>query len=328
MIFKKNRIDKLPIVVLMPYGGCNCRCVMCGYWEGDRERLTVEDLQGQMEAFKALGVQWFLFSGGEALMHPDLFSIADVLQPLGAKSSLLTNGLMLKKAAGEIMDHFDEVIVSLDGEKEVHEGIRGVEGSFDKLVEGVKALKAMNPSYPVSGRSVIQKANHASLPGIIDAARSMGLDRISFLPVDATTKAFSRVQLSSSLAPDAMETETLRRILKETFKRYKKEFATGFVAERPRKLGKMVTYFEAVNGKGVFEAPACNAPWVSAVVEADGTVRPCFFQMPLGNIREGRLDEILNSEASLAFRKRLDIKEDSICRQCVCPLYLRPGSLK
>lgn len=328
MIFKRNRIDKLPIVVLMPYGGCNCRCVMCGYWEGARERLSIEDLEGQMEAFKALGVQWFLFSGGEALMHPDLFSIVDLLKPLGARSSLLTNGVMLKKMAGKTMERFDEVIVSLDGDREVHDRIRGVDGSFDRLVEGVKALKDANPSYPVSGRSVIQKANYASFPDIIDAARSMGLDRISFLPVDATTKAFSRIEVQKTLAPDEKETEAFKRILKETVKRYKKEFASGFVAERPKKLGKMVSYFEAVNGKGMFEAPACNAPWVSAVIEADGTVRPCFFQMPLGNIREGGLDEIVNSEESLAFRKSLDIKEDSICRQCVCPLYLRPGSLK
>ena len=58
------------------------------------------------------------------------------------------------------------------------------------------------------------------------------------------------------------------------------------------------------------------------VVEADGTVRPCFFHRALGNIREKPLLAILNSEQALNFRERLDIASDPICRRCVCSLYL------
>jgi hypothetical protein len=36
-------------------------------------------------------------------------------------------------------------------------------------------------------------------------------------------------------------------------------------------------------------APRCNAPWVSAVVETDGAVRPCFFQQAIGNLADGTL---------------------------------------
>jgi radical SAM protein with 4Fe4S-binding SPASM domain len=66
-------------------------------------------------------------------------------------------------------------------------------------------------------------------------------------------------------------------------------------------------------------APLCNAPWVSAVVEADGTVRPCFFHRPLGNIHEKALIETLNGEAAVDFRRRLDIANDPICQRGVCP---------
>jgi radical SAM protein with 4Fe4S-binding SPASM domain len=71
-----------------------------------------------------------------------------------------------------------------------------------------------------------------------------------------------------------------------------------------------------------FSAPRCNAPWVSAVVEADGTVRPCFFHAALGNIHERAFGAILNAPESIAFRQELDVTTNPICRKCVCTLNL------
>ena len=69
---------------------------------------------------------------------------------------------------------------------------------------------------------------------------------------------------------------------------------------------------------------SCNAPWVSAVIEADGSVRPCFFHPISGDIRENSLLDIINSEKSISFRKNLDVKTNSICEKCVCYLNLSP----
>ena len=44
-------------------------------------------------------------------------------------------------------------------------------------------------------------------------------------------------------------------------------------------------------------------PWVSAVVESDGTVRPCFFHKPIGNIGRDSLREVLNGPEAMEFRK-------------------------
>jgi hypothetical protein len=65
---------------------------------------------------------------------------------------------------------------------------------------------------------------------------------------------------------------------------------------------------------------------VSSVIEADGTVRPCFFHPPLGNIREaGSLSAVLNSPGARAWRRQLDVGSDETCRRCVCTLTLREG---
>jgi radical SAM protein with 4Fe4S-binding SPASM domain len=63
---------------------------------------------------------------------------------------------------------------------------------------------------------------------------------------------------------------------------------------------------------------------VSTVVEADGTVRPCFFHPPLGNINEKPLEAILNSNEAIQFRKQLDVSSDPICQRCVCSLNMSP----
>jgi MoaA/NifB/PqqE/SkfB family radical SAM enzyme len=75
-------------------------------------------------------------------------------------------------------------------------------------------------------------------------------------------------------------------------------------------------------------APRCNAPWVSAVIEAGGDDRPCFFHRSLGNTRNRPLHEILNSAEALQFRANLDVASDPICQRCVCSLHVPdPGAI-
>jgi Fe-coproporphyrin III synthase len=102
------------------------------------------------------------------------------------------------------------------------------------------------------------------------------------------------------------------------------DFASGFIAESPVKLRRRLGhYFAALLGVGDFFPNECNAPWVSSVIESDGTVRPCFFQPPLGNINAApSLGAILNSPEAVAWRQGLDVKRDAICRKCVCTLSL------
>jgi radical SAM protein with 4Fe4S-binding SPASM domain len=71
------------------------------------------------------------------------------------------------------------------------------------------------------------------------------------------------------------------------------------------------------------KAPTCNAPWVSAVIEMDGAVRPCFFHPAIGNQRDATLESVLNSAQARNFRENLVIQEDPICRRCVCSLNYR-----
>jgi MoaA/NifB/PqqE/SkfB family radical SAM enzyme len=166
---------------------------------------------------------------------------------------------------------------------------------------------------------------------IVEAAKKLGLDRISFLPADVSSHAFNREVLWSDqrqheILPGENELPEFKCVLDELIENYKADFETGFIAENPVKLRKLYDYYAACYGLNPFPYKKCNAPWVSTVIEADGTVRPCFFHEPIGNIRKQPLEEILNSKEAIRFRKHLDMDNNSTCIKCVCYLHLSPGA--
>ena len=122
------------------------------------------------------------------------------------------------------------------------------------------------------------------------------------------------------------ELPELSAVIDVIIENYKEDFESRFIAESPGKFRKIYSYYAAFYDLNPFPYKKCNAPWVSTVIEADGTVRPCFFHEPIGNIRDSSLEEILNSEESIRFRKDLDMDSNSTCVKCVCYLNLPPGA--
>src|SRR5207248_11086192 len=92
--------------------------------------------------------------------------------------------------------------------------------------------------------------------------------------------------------------------------------------ESPDKLRRIAHHYRAHIGLAEPAAPRCNAPWVSAVIESDGTVRPCFFHEPIGSVAQQSLLEVVTGPRAIEFRNALNIAENPICRRCVCSLYL------
>lgn len=326
-----DRIHTLPILVLMPHSRCNCRCVMCDIWKANRNgsELSPEQLAPHLEDMRRLNVQWVTLSGGEALMHSNLWTLCEEMKRLEIRITLLSTGLLLARHAENVVHWCDDVIVSLDGDSAVHNAIRNVPRAFERLAEGIEALRQVDDAYPVSGRCVLQRRNFAHLAAIIESARELGLDHISFLAADVSSTAFNRQQpwdgeRVAEVALSHEETAQFAQIVEETIQNQAADFASGFIVETPQKLRQLVQYYQALNGEAVLPPIRCNAPWVSAVIEADGAVRPCFFHKTLGNIDEQPLAEILNSPRAVSFRRDLDMNADPTCRKCVCTLHLSP----
>ncbi len=320
-------IEHLPVVVLFPHNRCNCRCVMCDIWRIRQVRqIETTDLLPHLESFRSLGTQWITLSGGEALLHDDLRGLLELLRGEGMRITLLSTGLLLADHAPLITELVDDVIVSLDGPRETHNAIRRVRDAYEQMATGIAALRAVRKDMPISARSTVQKNNFRQLPRTVDAAKELGLDSISFLAVDATSTAFNREDgwndsQQARVMLTSEEVAELETCLDRMSIECAEAFQSGFIQESPEKLRRVVRHFRSALGEVEAVAPKCNAPWVSAVVESDGTVRPCFFHAGIGNVHDGTLAEIVNGETALRFRAGLDIERNAVCRKCVCSLY-------
>src|SRR5262245_9641552 len=295
---------------------------MCDIWtKTDTQEITIADLERHAGDIASLGVESVVFSGGEPLMHSDLFRLCARLRSLEIRLTILTTGLLLEKYARSIVEHVDEVIVSLDGPPDIHDRIRRIPDAFERMRCGVRALHRIRPDFPVGARCTVQKQNHATLLATVEAAREMGLCSISFLAADLTSSAFNRPggwppDRQAGIGLNADEIAVLDRELEALP-------ADGFVRESPEKLRRIAHHFRAHLGIAAPVAPRCNAPWVSAVIEADGTVRPCFFHPPIGSVANDSLIGVLNGARAVEFRNSLNVAQNPTCQRCVCSLHLK-----
>ena len=164
-------LTSLPILILYPHSRCNCRCVMCDIWKvGTAEEISAAELERHIADIASLHVEWIVFSGGEPLMHSDLFRLAHLARTRGIRTTVLSTGLLLSRCAPRVAEWIDDAIVSLDGPPAAHDAIRRVPGAFDLLAAGVRALYALRPDYPVAARSTVQRRNYSRLRETVRAA--------------------------------------------------------------------------------------------------------------------------------------------------------------
>lgn len=344
-----DRLAVLPLLVLYITDGCNSRCVTCDIWKNPRRNMSMDLVEELARACSDLQVRWVLLSGGEAMQHPNWPQIARRFREEGVRVMLLTNGLLLRKQAEEVIESVDDLIVSLDGgTAATYEQIRGVD-AFDLILEGIRLVRA--GGIPVTTRTTVQRANFREIPQIIEAAFSVGVNTVSFLPVDVSNPfAFGeRFQPDSNLplianggpgAPtehgpaasmlSVEEIAELEQIIDDLEIHFSGVFEQRRIAESPDKLRRiLVSYFRALHSVESFPRPRCNAPHFSTVVEVDGTLRPCYFLPSYGRLKPDAADlaPALNGTAALALRKAYRSGQRAECERCVCPLYKGPRSL-
>jgi len=326
------RVESLPVLVLNPHSRCNCRCVMCDIWKNTTvQNITAEELERHLASIEHLRVQWVVFSGGEPLMHSNLWRLTSMLRDRKIRITLLSSGLLLTHHAANIVEHVDDLIVSLDGPPEVHNRIRGLARAFALLAEGVRGIHALRPTFEIAGRCTVQRANFRHLPATVECARELGLKSLSFLAADLRSSAFNRPagwtpERQAEVGLGWRELATLESGIEELISR---EECGHFVLESPAKLRRIVQHFRChLQGEDA-EAPACNAPWTSAVIDADGAVRPCFFHKPIGYLSSGKsLEDILNGPEAITFRQGLNVATNPVCRNCVCSLNWKGTEVK
>ena len=316
-----SSLRRLPLVTLYLTERCNSRCVTCDYWRHGRVDMSLAAVRALLPSLAQLKTRVALLSGGEPLLNPEWSAIAELLRENGLKLWLLTSGLSLAKHARRASQLFDAITVSLDGtQRATYVAIRGLD-AFDKVCEGIRAVA--DEGTPVNVRVTLQRANYRELPDFIGLTRRLGARQVSFLAVDvANPHAFGRTddfRADLTLRPEDLP--VLDQILESMEQAHAPEFRSGFIAESPGKLRRIRQYFAAVQGGAAYPPVRCNAPEFSAVVDAKGSVHPCFFISGPSKLSSASLDGALNGEAMRSLREAIRGGERAECATCVCSMW-------
>ena len=326
---RSHRLKSLPILALSVHSACNCRCVMCDIWKAnaDKREISLPELDRHMEGIRALHVQRVMLTGGEPLLHRNLWALCDRLRRENVRVTLVTTGLLIEPHADDISRHVDDLVISIDGPPEVHDAIRRVPRGFERVARGVQRLRRGTTRPVIIVRSVVQRLNHSVVPDTARETHTLGVDRLSFLAPDVSSRAFNRPEpwdatRRDEIALSADELSEFEGSLRALEADCADLLAKGFIAGGMTSLWRIHQYFRALHGLEAFPEVRCNAPWVSAVLEPGNQLRPCFFHPLYSSNGSTSFESVLNSTAAIAFRRGLDVQADATCQRCVCSLSL------
>ncbi len=346
-LFGKGRITALREVCIEITFKCNCRCLMCPLYgvhvnEGkdlvesiktDNE-LTVDEFRELFNGLKRLGTQSVNFSGGEVFLRKDLFEITAMAKEAGMSVSYTTNGgLISQELARKVVEaEVDDINISLDGPKDVHEHVRKAK-IFDKIMNAVDWITAekerQNKKCPeLNFLCTISRLNQSHLVELADIARSKGLlltlDPIIFSNEEdeKTTKSnfqdgfikkesFNIPDEISDIDVDALEGEF--NDLRIRAKELGQPIYISIAGKKTRNKFFKDRDYSIVN--------KCFAPWYSCRIDPSGNVYPCSLSIAMGNLRKNNIEEIINGEKAVNFRNKLK-KQGlfKLCKKC-CVLY-------
>lgn len=172
-----------PVVIWNLIRRCNLTCKHCYALSADHEyagELTREEVFTVMDDLKGFRVPVLILSGGEPLMRPDLFEIAERSRDMGFYTGLSTNGTLIDAPMADRIaaTGFDYVGISLDGLRETHDKFRRLQGAFDKSLQAVRLLHARGVK--VGLRFTMTALNAHDLPALLNLMREEQVDKFYF----------------------------------------------------------------------------------------------------------------------------------------------------
>ncbi len=175
--------DKKPVVVWNVTQRCNLRCVHCYAQSKDidyKNELSTQEGKDLIDDLADFGCPVILFSGGEPLMRKDLPELAGYARSRGVRAVISTNGtLITEDMARKLKDiGLSYVGISLDGMRETNDRFRGIEGSFDRALQGLH--NCQKEGIKVGLRFTINRHNVHDIPAIFDLLEREGIPRICF----------------------------------------------------------------------------------------------------------------------------------------------------
>lgn len=174
---------------------CNLNCKHCGSnCTSKGEMLTLDDVKSTLET---LGNEhpMICLTGGEPLLHPNFFEIAECIHSMGFSWGMTTNATLIDEATALKLKEVGmaTVSVSIDGMEDSHDKFRQQKGSWRKAMQGLKALQ--KAGYKPQVTTVLSTENFNDLDPLYSLLCDMGIDNWRPINVEPIGRACESSEL-------------------------------------------------------------------------------------------------------------------------------------
>lgn len=214
--------DKKPVVVWNVGRRCNLHCRHCYSHSKDREysgELTTEEGKSLIDDLAAYGSPVLLFSGGEPLMRPDIYTLIEYARKKGLRAVLSTNGTLITEEVAAKLKELDlsYVGISIDGLQETHDKFRGMKGSFDAALKGLRNCR--RAGIKVGLRFTINKENVSDIPGVFDLLEKESIPRVCFYHLVYSGRGSDIIQAGLTRSETREAVDVIMKNTRELFAR-------------------------------------------------------------------------------------------------------------
>ncbi len=333
MGIKKPMSLSAPFLVVWDFTHkCNLRCKHCYSNSGavQEEELTTQQALDVVDQLADCHVTALAFSGGEPLTRQDFFQIAKHASDRGLYVSLATNGTLLTKEMVQKLKQakVNYVDISIDGATaKTHDDFRGVPGTFDKAVAGLK--NCIEADLCVCIASTATKNNLAEMPDIITLAEDLGAERFTYFNFVPTGRG--KEHFDQDLSPQERE-----KFMRYLLARMSKGCKTTILTTAPQ-LARVALQCQGPSGTGEVTMSmahmqtvkvtkkavpladfigGCGAGRLYCSLSPQGDVHPCvYFPVTVGNLKKEKFTDVwLNSEMFKTLRNRSNLHGS--CGKC------------
>lgn len=312
---------------------CNLNCIMCEkgleYNKDVDEPLKREDLLDLVEEASRMGIKTVHIGGsGEPFFRKELaIEIMKRVKENGMKGHIVTNMTLLEE--DDIKDivrmAWDKLQVSLDASKaETHDNIRGVGGTFGKIVENLKRLKTtkdkMNETKPKLVISpVLTNRNYEQLNELIEMIQHIGLENYNFFlqPLQKRNKKAEALKLSRKEGKEFTEIlENLKNATKDEDIDTNLHSIDRKVVDGSFQMGDVA--MESIENDENSPGVHCYAPWLGINIGIKGNAEPCYqMETHEENIKNSSLSKIWKGKFFNRIRTKVKNNELMLpCKNC------------
>jgi len=157
---------------------CNLSCIHCRAAAGRgpyKDELSTGECFHLLDSIASFSRPVIILTGGEPLLRPDIFEIAQYAVDKGLRTVMAVNGTLLtEEIARKILDvGIRRISISIDGAGALsHDSFRKVPGAFQGALSGIEAAKKAGLEFQVN--TTVTRRNLSELPALLDLSTQLG----------------------------------------------------------------------------------------------------------------------------------------------------------